>query len=277
MHDVGARQLCVGGRSARVWTGGDGPALLLLHGGLGGAQMHWGPVFEGLARAHRVVAPDLPGFTGSDSLDDCAWDGLLNWLDAVLDACDVGEVAVVGNSFGAALARVYASARPTRVTRVVLVNGGVVPVLGAGARWLMRQQWLLAPFNALMGALTYSRWGLGMMVHQRTVLNDEFVAQCKAEAPAFIGLMNMLFGAPAPEARIPNQPNTLIWGECDRFSPLKIAHSLQTEMPGASLRTVEDCGHMPQCERPEVFLAALLELLSAAECEDGLEVPPTVP
>lgn len=43
----------------RVW--GDGPPLLLIHGGAG-SWLHWAPVIQPLAANFRVLAPDLPGF-----------------------------------------------------------------------------------------------------------------------------------------------------------------------------------------------------------------------
>ena len=51
----------VEGMSARVFVGGAGEPLLLVHGGWGGAEMHWASVWEPLAARFRVVAPDLPG------------------------------------------------------------------------------------------------------------------------------------------------------------------------------------------------------------------------
>lgn len=39
---------------------GSGPALVLAHGGGGGAELNWGPVLHPLGQRFSVVAPDYP-------------------------------------------------------------------------------------------------------------------------------------------------------------------------------------------------------------------------
>ena len=62
------RTVDVAGVSTAVIEAGDGPPLLLLHGGIecGGAM--WAPVLTQLAQRHRVVAPDVPGLGESAPL-----------------------------------------------------------------------------------------------------------------------------------------------------------------------------------------------------------------
>lgn len=52
------------GREVAYVVGGEGPAVLLIHG-IGGDWRTWEPVLAGLARQHQVVAVDLPGHGGS--------------------------------------------------------------------------------------------------------------------------------------------------------------------------------------------------------------------
>ena len=51
----------VGARPSRAWVGGEGEMILLVHGGWGGAEMHWSRVWEPLARRFRVIAPICRG------------------------------------------------------------------------------------------------------------------------------------------------------------------------------------------------------------------------
>jgi pimeloyl-ACP methyl ester carboxylesterase len=62
------------------------------------------------------------------------------------------------------------------------------------------------------------------------------------------------------ELKVPVQ---LIWGASDRLVPLEYAHRIKAALPGAGLTVIEGCGHVPQQESPERFLAALLKLLPA--------------
>lgn len=88
-------------------------------------QMRW------LAPSRRVVAPDLPGFgdnpfpTGAAPLDA---DGYIEWIEAFRVAMNLGQVDVVGESMGGALAAAYAAAHPESVRRLVLESpAGLMP------------------------------------------------------------------------------------------------------------------------------------------------------
>ena len=58
---VDSKTIPLGQRPARVWTGGSGEAIVLLHGGWAGAEAYWSTVADELERSHLVVAPELPG------------------------------------------------------------------------------------------------------------------------------------------------------------------------------------------------------------------------
>jgi len=59
MADISAELIRIAARSVRVWRGGNGLALLLLHGGVGDAELHWRPVWNRLADSFSVAAPTL--------------------------------------------------------------------------------------------------------------------------------------------------------------------------------------------------------------------------
>ena len=54
------KTISLGQRLTRVWTGGSGEAIVLLHGGWAGAEAYWSTVTDVLERTHIVVAPELP-------------------------------------------------------------------------------------------------------------------------------------------------------------------------------------------------------------------------
>ena len=64
--EIALRELQVLGTRARIFEGGSGAQVLLIHGGWTGAalswsRVSWSRVWEALAARYRVVAPDLPG------------------------------------------------------------------------------------------------------------------------------------------------------------------------------------------------------------------------
>jgi pimeloyl-ACP methyl ester carboxylesterase len=100
------------------------PAVLMIHG-VTASHLSWPLVADRLPFA-RVIAPDLRGrgrsneLTGSAGLDAHARD-----LVAVLDALGIDRAVVVGHSMGAFVALVLGERYPERVSRLVLVDGGL--------------------------------------------------------------------------------------------------------------------------------------------------------
>jgi len=110
---------------ARLWydESGDGPVVLLLHGGLGDSGL-WEPVVPLLAGRFRTIRTDLR-FYGRSTGPFVPW----SWQDdaiGVLDALGVERAAVVGLSLGGKLALDIALAHPDRLWAVA----GVAPGLG---------------------------------------------------------------------------------------------------------------------------------------------------
>lgn len=99
---------------------GSGPPLVYLHGAFG---PEWSDALvDGLARSHTVLAPALPGYGESDGLERIgSFHDLSTWLDEVLDAEGLDEVALVGHDFGGAAAAEYAALFRRRVTRLGLI------------------------------------------------------------------------------------------------------------------------------------------------------------
>src|SRR6476646_11454462 len=121
---VQAATIPVQDRPCRYWYAGapDAPPLVLLHGGLGNAALHWGRNLADLARDFHVLAPDLPGFGATAPLPEPSYGAYAAWVAAFCVEAEVGpSVVLVGNSMGAAIARCMA-AGPLNVARVVLVD-----------------------------------------------------------------------------------------------------------------------------------------------------------
>jgi pimeloyl-ACP methyl ester carboxylesterase len=116
-----------------LWDGRSdaAPTVLLIHG-VTASHLSWPFVAERLPDV-RVIAPDLRGRGRSNGLTGPA--GLAAHardMVAVLDALDIEDVVVVGHSMGAFVALVLADMYPERVSRVVLVDGGLPLDLPAG-------------------------------------------------------------------------------------------------------------------------------------------------
>jgi pimeloyl-ACP methyl ester carboxylesterase len=62
-------------------------------------------------------------------------------------------------------------------------------------------------------------------------------------------------------------PVRLIWGDKDPLIPVSIAHRFEEDLPRAQLSVVEDCGHVPQEEKPSVTADVVREFLMSLDQE----------
>ena len=254
MAEVTAQTVEVQGLSAQVWRGGSGLNLVLLHGGIGDAELGWNPVWSRLANTYNVIAPDLPGFGKSAPLPEVTYLAMVEWLRRLLDEQGVGRVAVVGNSFGGALARLFAARFADRVSHLVLVDGGAIPKIPAPARALTRLP-LLDPMFNMMRQRSFSPAGLNRIFADPAHLTPDFIARCEQSSVSFVQAMRAAGQSPLPHDRTPQSPTLIVWGEEDRLTPTKGAGALQKGIPASQVRMVKNAGHMPQVEQPEEFVS----------------------
>ncbi len=257
MPTICSHLLMVQGRPARVWRGGTGKALVLLHGEMGDASAHWRWCWSTLAERFSVFAPDLPGCGGMTApLPEPSLAGFVDWTLALLDTLQLKQVALAGNSFGALVARVLAASQPTRIARLVMVNGGALNALPESGRGGLAGLSLLSGARAFVTPQTLDR-----ALADKDNAAPEFLAEAEAGLAAFGSFSNDLTRAGRPHAAVPVCPSIVIWGTEDRLAPLKIAQALQKELPKAALKAIENAGRMPQMEQPLAFLAAVGEFM----------------
>jgi len=122
----------------RVWVGGEGPALLAIHG-LGGSGRYWAGLIRRVGHRFTVLAPDLAGFGRSDkpraSYDR---DFHLAAVRGALERLGADEpVALVGHSLGGVLAALWAARHPSQV-RAIALAAAPFPS-GAAPAWAGRR------------------------------------------------------------------------------------------------------------------------------------------
>src|SRR3954471_16433956 len=107
---------------------GAGPAVLLLHGWPTSSFL-WREVMEPIAEANRVVAPDLPGFGGSDKPLGIRYgfDLYDRVIDGFLEALGVEAVAIAGHDLRGPIGLHWAIGRRERLSRLALLNTLIYP------------------------------------------------------------------------------------------------------------------------------------------------------
>ncbi len=111
---------------------------MVLHG-FGASAASWQAVLGGFGDAYSTYAYDRPAFglterpTEWDNLNPYSRAGAVAQLHALLDAWDLDNVILIGNSAGGAVAMEYALAHPQRVSHLILVSPAVGD--GSGGRY----------------------------------------------------------------------------------------------------------------------------------------------
>jgi pimeloyl-ACP methyl ester carboxylesterase len=258
----------VAGLRVRYVRRGQGPALVLLHG-LASSIYTWADVIPGVAADHDVVAVDLPGFGGSDIPADLSSSVYPATVLALMDRLGVSRATLVGNSLGGAVGVVLAARHPERVRRLVLIDSAGFNFAPARRPFILR---LLGsgPGAAALDALPVRRRvvaaALRQVFHDSAHVTPERVEEYLAplaRAGVTDALRTLLtqqasFGLPAVvrEVRV---PTLIIWGRDDRWIPVADADRFAAAIPGARKVVLEECGHLPQEERPAEVVHLLEE------------------
>jgi pimeloyl-ACP methyl ester carboxylesterase len=246
----------VSGRLARVYEGGKGVSLLLIHGAWGGASLHFSRVWDDLAQSYRVIAPDLPGLGQVDAPARASVSGYARWLVNLLEVLGVERAFFIGNSFGASVAWSLAGRYPELCAGLVLINGFPMPKTPTPLHWLsnnpvgealMRATLRMTAFhpNALRRAFVNEDNvpdGLRAMLAQRGSL---LVPNCAKLVIA---------GDGSPEPKV---SPLLLWGAEDRLIGTSAADARKhhASIPGSTLKLIPNAGHFPQIEAPDAFVA----------------------
>ncbi|WP_437657591.1 alpha/beta fold hydrolase [Sorangium sp. So ce1182] len=257
----------------RYLDGGSGSPVVLLHG-RGNAATTWFPLLPELARRHRVIALDLPGFghASSPPFEGGGFEeGLRFFVDPVeelLLEMDLGRAALVGHSLGALVALEIALRKRARPRKLALIGAmGVGPVMTARSRAYFR-----APPERLvrvLGAALFRR------VHPpRPTPLGERLAALHSELYAVpdgrvapVAAFNALFPAlgPVPHrlARLGeiDVETLVLWGERDDVFPAPLGIAAAAAIPRAALRVLP-LGHAPHLEDPALVLPELTAFLS---------------
>lgn len=155
-------------------TGGDGPAVLLVHGWMFPSDLNWLQTFRPLMRAgYRVLAMDLRGHgrglrsAAPFRLTDCADDAA-----GVLAELGVGRATVVGYSMGGPVTQLLALRHPDRVEGMVLC--------ATALDWSDARQkvfWrVMGGLRLVLGAFPHGAWRAGMRLAGTPSKESDWVA-----------------------------------------------------------------------------------------------------
>jgi pimeloyl-ACP methyl ester carboxylesterase len=181
-------------------------------------------------------------------------------LKELIGALHLDRVIVVGNSLSAAVAIQIVYEYPKAVSRLVLVNGGYMPLIPGPLRKIIALPIVNQAFRRLIRHFTFSPQTVKRSFADPSRLPAGFFEKIQGNARAYAGIsFDIVMNMTEPQAR-PSVPTLLVWGAQDGLATMKQAQALQKWIPEARFITIEEAGHMPQVERPQEFASVIMEL-----------------
>jgi pimeloyl-ACP methyl ester carboxylesterase len=261
---------------------GTGPPVILIHG-FGGSMWQWEHQQHALAQDFRVLTLDLPGSGLSDKPDiEYRPDQLVRFFVGFMDAANIPEATLVGNSMGAGLAIGMALEHPTRVSKLVLIGGLPQQILlkltSPSIKRALESRapsWVVSFGNWLFGGLMTESI-LRELVYDPSLLTPAVIERSNRNRRR-PGILRPIMAArnalPLWETGFATRLHSLthstmiIWGAQDRVFPPSVGEELHRTIPGSQLLTIPDAGHLPQWEQPDLVNSILIAYIQCPKSE----------
>jgi 2-hydroxymuconate-semialdehyde hydrolase len=249
---------------------GDGPAVVLVHGFPTSSHL-WRREAWLFAQRMRVIAPDLMGYGESDKptgvdLSELAQAG---YVEELLAALGVEEVAVVGHDIGGGVAQLLALGGRVRVRAMGLLDSVCFDAWpNQGVRML---QDALPDQHTAPFVEDVVRLALDLGVAHGAALEPDvvetYLQPWTRDPPAFFRAARAitgrgLAGREADLAAL-DVPALILWGEEDPYLPVELAERLGETMDQATVALLPGCSHFVTEDAPQTVGPLLFEFLRA--------------
>lgn len=257
-----SKEIVVFGQKIHYVEAGSGPTVILLHG-LGGSTQVWQLNVAALAEKYHVVVPDQIGFGKSDKpLVNYRIRTYVDFLDQFCKQLKIERASLVGNSMGGWIATAFTAAFPDRVDKLVLVDAaGYAPPKDLDTRTFYglnpttREGMKVLVAKVFYNKLFLTDAAIDQSITARLAAGDGYTINSITES--IIRGEDFLDDA----VKTVKRPTLLIWGRQDGLVPLAEGERFNKDIAGSKLVVFDQCGHMPQIEKPGEFNAAVLKFL----------------
>ncbi len=241
---------------------GAGPALVLVHGYLGGSAQ-WDAETAQFSDRYDVIAPDLPGFGDASGEAGCRSIGeMADSVLGLLDNLGIGEFILMGHSMGGMIAQEMAARAGDRVSKLILY--------GTGPLGLMPDRF--EPIKLSRDRLcsdgvekTIERIGATWFRRGEAAAGYPLVRQIGAQAnpeAALVALDAMADWDGRPALKSLDMATLVLWGHDDRSYRWPQVEALWKNLPNATLSVIPGASHAAHLEKPKLFAAIVEDFLA---------------
>ena len=243
--------------------GADKPLVVLVHG-FTGSKENWLPLMRELSKTYRVIAPDLPGWGGSERQPQGDYGPVAQAerLAAFVRALPGKPALLVGHSMGGQIVGMMAARHPALVDRIGLMSSaGVRYQENAFANAVLAGE---NPFQVTSKA-ELKRY-LGIVFEDPPFVpwpaNEALVRRRRADAPFEQRVLDGIGRGPdafALEAELASirAHTLLLWCRDDRVIDVSAAEVFHRGLGSSATVILAGCGHMPMMAQPRQVADAI--------------------
>jgi len=258
--------------------GTTGRPLLAIHG-LGASMYSWREFvkLKNTFPGYRIFLIDLKGAGNSLKPHDRNY-SILTQRELVyqfIQEQNLTHLTLVGNSYGGAVSLIVAleliENNPGLLTKLILIDSGGYDLLLPWYLQLMRIPILGWLVLHILTPTQDADTVLKDAYYNQNLITPEQVAAYAAPIGSHGGRDALLWTAkgviPPDIDKITSQypsinvPTFILWGRNDKVIPLQIGEMLHAAIPGSRLELINDCGHVPQEERPATTICWMRDFL----------------
>jgi pimeloyl-ACP methyl ester carboxylesterase len=248
----------VRGVKLRMFRGGEGDPVLMLHGAAGLSA--WTPFFEAISQKHDLIVPEHPGFGKSDDPESLKSIGdLAQFYLEFVEQMGLRKFHLIGNSLGGWIAAELAIRDSSRLKSLTVVApAGIRPKVEEGGEASRAPDYETR-------RLFFNQAIADRMLAQAPTEEQKRIAQKNRNTTAKLG--NATFCNPDLEKALGRLtiPSLVVWGDNDRVVPVAHADIWKAALPNAQVVVVPECGHLPHAEKSAPVAERMLQFLAGAQ------------
>jgi pimeloyl-ACP methyl ester carboxylesterase len=255
---------------------GSGDPILCLHG-LGASIFSWRHFIAPFSQRNKLILVDLKGCGKSPKPGDTHYsvEEHADEIYKLILAENLTKLTLVGNSLGGGIALLLAirlcEQEPGRLSKLILIDSA------ADKRYLPRHLRLVrsilgAPLVYLSPSKLAAKMTLRMCYYDKKKATREQVEAyaspmaSRGGRRALLQTCRQCIPPHADELLVKvstiTVPTFILWGRQDKVIPLRVGELLHQAIPNSTLEIIEQCGHIPQEEKPDETIALISKFLA---------------
>ena len=232
---------------------GDGKPILFCPG-LFGSIYNFGTIGQLLSQNFKVILPYLPLY--HVPLQQCTIQHLGKYLKNFIDDLKLKDITLIGSSMGGGTILNYVLIDQSKIKGIVLCGSSGLSTIPMQTGYFRRKE------------ISFVKKTTQDVFYDPTVPSDDMIKEVFDAIQNYdIVLRSIRFTKSTAKDQLHNElhkitiPTLVIWGKQDKITPPEVGYLFKQLLPDATLHMIDQCGHIPTQEHPELVYKYLKEYI----------------